>query len=74
MVEFEADDALATAAHRFAADSERVVLLSPDKDLAQCIRGDHVVTHDRIRGATYDAAAVRAKFGVEPGSIPTCWP
>jgi 5'-3' exonuclease len=70
MVEFEADDALATAAARFASDSERVVLLSPDKDLAQCVRGQQVVTHDRIRGTTYDEDAVRAKFGVGPTSIP----
>lgn len=70
MVEFEADDALATAAARFAADIDRVVLLSPDKDLAQCVRGRRVVTHDRIRGITYDEDAVRAKFGVGPGSIP----
>lgn len=69
MVEFEADDALASAAHRFAADSERVVLLSPDKDLAQCVRGRHVVTHDRIRGLTYDEEGVRTKFGVGPESI-----
>jgi 5'-3' exonuclease len=70
MVEFEADDALASAAHRYAADSERLVLLSPDKDLAQCVRGQHVVTHDRIRGATYDEDGVRTKFGVGPASIP----
>jgi 5'-3' exonuclease len=70
MVEFEADDALATAAARFAPASERVVLLSPDKDLAQCVRGQQVVTHDRIRGVTYDEDAVRAKFGVGPASIP----
>lgn len=70
MVEFEADDALASAAHRYAAASERVVLLSPDKDLAQCVSGRRVVTHDRIRGVTYDEDAVRAKFGVGPESIP----
>lgn len=70
MVEFEADDALATAAARFAADVDRVVLLSPDKDLAQCVRGQRVVTHDRIRGVTYDEPAVQAKFGVGPASIP----
>jgi 5'-3' exonuclease len=70
MVEFEADDALATAAARFAGDSERVVILSPDKDLAQCVRGTHVVMHDRIRGATYDEAAVRTRFGIAPASIP----
>ena len=70
MVEFEADDALATAAHRFAPRAERVVILSPDKDLAQCVRGDRVVMHDRIRATTYDEAAVWAKFGVPPASIP----
>src|SRR5690606_12756424 len=70
MVEFEADDALATAAARFAADVEQVVLLSPDKDLAQCVRGTRVVTHDRIRRVTYDEDAVRAKFGVPPAAIP----
>ncbi len=70
MVEFEADDALATAAHRFAPGVERVAILSPDKDLAQCVRGTHVVTHDRIRHKTYDEAAVREKFGVPPASIP----
>ena len=70
MVEFEADDAIATAAARFAAASERVVVLSPDKDMAQCVRGQQVVTHDRIRGTTYDEDAVRTKFGVGPASIP----
>jgi 5'-3' exonuclease len=70
MVEFEADDALATAAHRFAPAVERVVILSPDKDLAQCVRGEHIVMHDRIRRIIYDEAAVRAKFGVPPASIP----
>jgi 5'-3' exonuclease len=69
MVEFEADDALATAAARFASGAERIVILSPDKDLAQCVHG-HVVMHDRIRGATYDAAAVEARFGVPPAAIP----
>lgn len=70
MVEFEADDALATAAARFADEVERIVLLSPDKDLAQCVRGRRIVTHDRIRGLTYDEAGVRTKFGVAPTSIP----
>lgn len=70
MVDFEADDALASAAARFAAQADRVILLSPDKDLCQCVRGDHVVTHDRRRGKTYDEAAVIEKFGVGPGSIP----
>src|SRR5215470_4949785 len=70
MVEFEADDALATAAARFAADVEQVVILSPDKDLCQCVRANRIVTHDRRRGVTYDAAAVEEKFGVPPAAIP----
>jgi len=70
MVEFEADDALATAAARWADPVEQVVILSPDKDLCQCVRGARVVTHDRRRGLTYDDAAVRLKFGVPPESIP----
>jgi 5'-3' exonuclease len=70
MVEFEADDALATAAARFADQVEQVVILSPDKDLCQCVRGQRVVTHDRRRGITYDEPAVREKFGVAPSSIP----
>jgi 5'-3' exonuclease len=69
-VEFEADDALATAAARFGSGVERVFILSPDKDLAQCVEGRRVVTHDRIRRVTYDEAAVRAKFGVPPAAIP----
>jgi 5'-3' exonuclease len=70
MIEFEADDAIATAAARFADRVERVVILSPDKDLTQCVVGAHVVTYDRIRKVTYDASAVKAKFGVEPDLIP----
>jgi 5'-3' exonuclease len=70
MVEFEADDALATAAARFADQVEQVVILSPDKDLCQCVRGARVVTHDRRRGKTYDLAAVEEKFGVPPACIP----
>jgi 5'-3' exonuclease len=72
MVEFECDDALATAAARFAADPavEQVVICSPDKDLAQCVRGTRVVCLDRMRGKTLDDDGVRAKFGVGPESIP----
>lgn len=73
MVEFEADDALAAAAARFADDPavERVVILSPDKDMAQCVREDgRVVTYDRRKRAFVDADGVRAKFGVPPESIP----
>ena len=69
MVEFEADDGLASAAARFADAVEQVVILSPDKDMCQCVRGNHVVTRDRRRGKTYDDAAVREKFGVGPESI-----
>ena len=70
MVQFEADDALASAAHRFADQVDQVVVLSPDKDLTQCVRGNRVVTYDRQRQKLYDEAAVRARFGVGPRSIP----
>jgi 5'-3' exonuclease len=70
MREFEADDALATAAARFAPVFERVVILSPDKDLCQCVRGEEVVCYDRRRRKMYDDAAVQEKFGVAPASIP----
>jgi 5'-3' exonuclease len=71
MVEFEADDAIATAAHRFASDPrvEQVVIASPDKDLTQCVRGARVVLWDRRRQIVLDRP-VRAKFGVPPESIP----
>lgn len=73
MVEFEADDALAAGAARWwnAPGVERVVIMSPDKDMAQCVREDgRVVTYDRRKRALIDAAGVRAKFGVAPESIP----
>jgi 5'-3' exonuclease len=72
MIEFEADDALAAAARRFADEPlvEQVVICSPDKDLAQCVRGRRVVCFDRMRRKTLDAAGVEAKFGVPPESIP----
>lgn len=73
MVEFEADDALAAAATRWADHPavERVIILSPDKDMAQCVRDDgRVVTYDRRARRFFDAAAVKAKFGVAPASIP----
>jgi 5'-3' exonuclease len=72
MVEFEADDALATAAARFARarSVEQVRICSPDKDLAQCVRGERVVLLDRRRDRVLDQAAVRDKFGVDPASIP----
>jgi 5'-3' exonuclease len=72
MVEFEADDALATAAVRFAEDSrvEQVVICTPDKDLAQIVRGERIVQLDRRKKLVVDENGVRAKFGVGPSSIP----
>jgi 5'-3' exonuclease len=72
MGEFEADDALASAATRFRSEPgvDQVVICSPDKDLAQVVSGNQVVCWDRRRGILYDEAAVLAKFGVRPGSIP----
>lgn len=72
MVELEADDALATAAHRWqdAPGVAQVVICSPDKDLAQMVRADRVVTLDRRRDVVMDEAGVRQKFGVAPASIP----
>jgi len=72
MVEFEADDALASAAHALAAraDVDRILICSPDKDLTQCVSGKRVVTFDRIRKSILDDDGVRTKFGVEPASIP----
>jgi 5'-3' exonuclease len=72
MVEFEADDALAAAAAKFrdCPQVERVYLCTPDKDLAQCVRGDRVVSFDRIRKVVRDEAGVIDKFGVAPASIP----
>jgi 5'-3' exonuclease len=72
MVEFEADDALASAATRFRDEPgvDQVVVCSPDKDLAQFVSGNQVVCWDRRRDIVYDEAAVLAKFGVRPSSIP----
>ncbi|MCB9563420.1 MAG: flap endonuclease [Kofleriaceae bacterium] len=72
MLDLEADDGLASAAHVLSGDPDvaRVVIASPDKDLTQCVRGDRVVTWDRIRDRTLDEAGVIAKFGVAPTSIP----
>ena len=70
MIEFEADDALATAVDRFSGELEQVVICTPDKDLAQCVMGERIVLRDRRRRITYDESGVRAKFGVEPISIP----
>jgi 5'-3' exonuclease len=70
MEEFEADDALATAALRFSDEVEQVVILTPDKDLAQCVVRDRVVMFDRRREIVIDEAGVWEKFGVAPESIP----
>ena len=72
MSEFEADDALATAAVRWQSEPEvdQVVICSPDKDLCQLVSGDRVVCLDRRREIVLDEAAVFEKFGVRPESIP----
>jgi 5'-3' exonuclease len=72
MVEFEADDAMATAAALYAEDPqvETVRLCTPDKDLAQCVTGERVVVVDRRRNIVLDEPGVRAKFGIEPVSMP----
>lgn len=72
MIEVEADDALAAAADVADRDSRvsRVVIATPDKDLAQCVRGDRVVQYDRRAGQIRDAAGVEEKYGVPPESIP----
>lgn len=72
MVELEADDALASAAHCAAACDEvqKVSIWTPDKDLAQCVRGDRVVQVDRKSGKVRNADGVQEKFGVPPALIP----
>jgi len=72
MIDLEADDALASAAHLAEADSRvlKVCIWTPDKDLAQCVREDRVVQIDRKANAIRDTNAVRKKFGVSPALIP----
>jgi len=72
MVDFEADDALATAAARWADDPsiEQIVICTPDKDMAQCVRDSRVVCFDRMRRRLLDAAGVVARLGIPPPSIP----
>ena len=70
MEEFEADDALATAALQFSDEVAQVVILTPDKDLAQCVVGDRVVMFDRRREIVINEEGVWEKFGVGPESIP----
>lgn len=67
---FEADDAMATAAARFKDQVEQVVIMSPDKDMAQCVEGERVVTFNRRERLRYTESDVVAKFGVSPASIP----
>jgi 5'-3' exonuclease len=72
MVELEADDALASAAHLAGLDErvQKVCIWTPDKDLAQCVQGERVVQVHRRTNTILDAAAVHNKFGVEPARIP----
>ena len=72
MIEFEADDALASAALKAARDArvERVVICTPDKDLSQCVSGTRIVQLDRRTNVIRDEAGVIAKFGIMPESIP----
>jgi 5'-3' exonuclease len=72
MVEFEADDALAAAALAAARDArvERVIICTPDKDLAQCVSGTHIVQLNRRTRVTLDEPGIVKKFGVSPASIP----
>jgi 5'-3' exonuclease len=72
MTELEADDGLASAAHLASQDdrAEKICIWTPDKDLAQCVRGTRVVQVDRRSGKVRDAEGVREKFGVEPVLIP----
>jgi 5'-3' exonuclease len=72
MIELEADDALASAAHLASKDKkvQKVAIWTPDKDLAQCVRGTRVVQIDGRRKTIRDAAGIREKFGVNPPLIP----
>ena len=72
MIELEADDGLASAAHLASADErvEKVAIWTPDKDLAQCVRDTRVVQIDGRRKTIRDAAGIREKFGVDPPLIP----
>ena len=72
MIEFEADDALATAVARWGShpEIEQIIICSPDKDLTQLVQGTRVVTRNRLRDVDLDEDGVRKKFGVAPASIP----
>ncbi len=72
MIEFEADDAIASAAMLAAADDRvsQVIIASPDKDFAQCVRGDRIICLDRMRSRTMDEEGVMQRFGILPASMP----
>ena len=70
MRDFEADDALATAAARYGAEVDQVRILTPDKDLGQCLVADHVVQVDVIRKRVLDEQTLLARRGIRPESIP----
>jgi 5'-3' exonuclease len=70
MIEQEADDGLAAAAHKFVDEVDRVVVMSPDKDMTQLFGNPKIVGYDRRNGVFIDAEGTREKFGVSPGSIP----
>jgi 5'-3' exonuclease len=70
MDEWEADDALATAAERWCEEVEQVRIMTPDKDLGQCLRGTRVVQVDRMRKRVIDEAALLATRGIAPASVP----
>ncbi|MBL4686378.1 MAG: flap endonuclease, partial [Nannocystaceae bacterium] len=70
MDEWEADDGLASGAARFVEEVDQVRIMTPDKDLGQCLTDPRVVQVDRMRGKLIDAAAVKTRRGVEPASIP----
>ncbi len=70
MKDHEADDALATAAARWRGEVEQVRLMSPDKDLGQCLRGQHVVQVNRLREVVIDEDALRKSLGIAPASVP----
>ncbi|MBU1226409.1 MAG: flap endonuclease [Actinobacteria bacterium] len=70
MIDFEADDALATAAWKYSDDAEQVVILSPDKDMAQCVVGESPICFDRRQQIFMNEQGVWDKFGVAPESIP----
>jgi 5'-3' exonuclease len=70
MAEWEADDALATAADRWWQDVEQVRILTPDKDLGQCLQGSRIVQVDRVRRRVIDEPALQSARGIGPASVP----